>query len=72
MSAWRSTEDAPRDGTRIIGWYDGCPVVVWWRSGRSTKRYERGVTVWFWSSGYFRHADPDCWLPVPDGPEDVL
>jgi hypothetical protein len=68
-SDWQPAETAPRDGTRIIGWYGDKPIIVWWRSGRSTKRYEGGVTVWFWSSGYFRHGEPGCWQPVPDAPE---
>lgn len=65
MSAWRSTEDAPRDGTWILGRYaDRCRVVRW-RSGRSVKRYEGGVLVFFWSDGYFRHGDPEAWMPLP-------
>lgn len=66
---WRDMTEAPRDGTPIIGWFGdkGCKV-VWWREGPSTKRYESGVKVWFWSSGYFRHSEPECWQPCPEAP----
>lgn len=65
MSAWLPTTTAPRDGTWLLGLYVDRPRVVRWRSGPSTKRHERGVTVHFWSDGYFRHGDPIGWLPLP-------
>lgn len=65
---WQSMESAPRDGTRIIAWLDGRPIIVWWRSGPSTKRYEKGVKVSYWSSGYFRHPEPEAWQPCPEPP----
>jgi hypothetical protein len=68
MTRWKKMESAPRDGTRIIGWFGDRAIIVWWRSGRSTKRHESGVTVEFWSSGYFRHPEPDAWQPEPPPP----
>lgn len=67
MSAWRETEDAPRDGTRILGWFRDRSIVVFWRSGPGYKT-ERGQTVWYWSDGYSRYPEPDFWQPEPEPP----
>lgn len=66
--SWQPPEDAPRDGTRIIGWYGDRPIIVWWRLGPDNNA---GGKVWYWSSGYFRHPEPDCWQPCPEPPLGV-
>jgi hypothetical protein len=69
---WKSSDSAPRDGTRIIGWFSDKPIIVFWRSGTPTTRYRaKGETVSFWSDGYFRHPEPDCWQPAPPGPDGI-
>jgi hypothetical protein len=65
---WQPIETAPRDGTRIIGWFTDRPIVVWWRSGPGHGTNFAGGTVWFWSSGYCRHPEPDCWQAAPEPP----
>lgn len=68
---------APRDGTRIIGWYGDRPIIVWWREGPDYDLEamwvpERGKYIrprrHYWTSGYYRHPEPDAWLPVPERP----
>jgi hypothetical protein len=65
---WQPIETAPRDGTWILGLYVDRPRVIKWRSGKSTKRYESSVTVWFWSDGYFRPGEPVAWAELPSPP----
>lgn len=67
MSEWRETETAPRDGTRILGWFGDRCIVIFWRSGPGY-RAERGQTVWYWSDGYSRYPEPDFWQSEPEPP----
>lgn len=67
---WQPMDTAPRDGTPIIGWYgDHYTIVAWREGGEWVNRRRTGRTVWFWSSGYNRHPEPDCWQPVPAAPQ---
>lgn len=67
MSAWLQMRAAPRDGTRILGWFGDRTIVVFWRSGPGHKA-DRGKTVWYWSDGYSRYREPDFWQPEPPPP----
>lgn len=70
MSAWRPMEDAPRDGTRIVGWFRDRAIVVFWRSGPEyIERRQTGNTVSYWSDGYSRYSEPAAWQPEPGEPE---
>jgi hypothetical protein len=70
---WKSTDEAPRDGTRILGWFgDRCIVVFWRRGPRYVNRRPTGETVSYWSDGYSRFREPDAWQPEPSPPDAVL
>jgi hypothetical protein len=72
MSAggWKPSETAPRDGTRIIGWFSDRAIIVFWRDGPEyVNRRATGNRVWYWSDGYSRFREPDCWQPEPPGPD---
>lgn len=72
MTGWRSTQTAPRDGTRILGWFGDRCVAVFWRSGPGYARGRpTGAKIWYWSDGYGRHREPDCWQPQPDPPDSA-
>lgn len=66
-------ESAPRDGRRIVGWFGDRCIVVFWRSGPEYVRARgTGRLVWYWSDGYSRYREPDCWQPQPQGPDTAV
>lgn len=71
---WKPMDAAPRDGRRIIGWFEDRCIVVFWRSGpewvKAPGRRPRntGNIVWYWSDGYSRYPEPNAWQPEPAGP----
>ena len=63
-SPWLPIETAPKDGTAILGWWDGeCMIVDWC------------VVVERWGSTHdgedMFEPEPTHWMPLPDGPEGV-
>ncbi|MGJ0508908.1 MAG: hypothetical protein ACR652_17630 [Methylocystis sp.] len=74
---WQTMDTAPRDGSRIIGWFKDRAIVVFWRSGPKWEKnhnYGRRTngTIWYWSDGYSRYPEPDCWQPQPDPPAGAV
>lgn len=69
---WQPIDSAPRDGTRIIGWFKDRAIVVFWRSGPNYDRSIPHKVVSYWSDGYSRYPDPDCWKPEPDPPAGAV
>lgn len=74
MKRWQAMSRAPRDGSTIIGWFGDRCIIVFWRSGpewlKRMGRHPRqtGNTVWYWSDGYSRYPEPECWQPEPEPP----
>jgi hypothetical protein len=71
--AWQPMTSAPRDGTRIIGWFEDRCIAVFWRCGVAyvPNRYGKrrtNETAWYWSDGYSRYREPDFWQPEPEPP----
>lgn len=79
MTGWHPMDSAPRDGSRIIGWFADRAIVVFWRSGPewfkptpSSRPRQSGNTVWYWSDGYSRYPEPEAWQPQPEPPAKAL
>jgi hypothetical protein len=73
---WQLMSSAPRDATRIIGWFGDRCVVVFWRSGPELikrpgcRPRQTSNIVFYWSDGYTRFPEPHYWQPCPDAPHD--
>ena len=78
MNDWRAMTSAPRDGSRIIGWFGDRAIIVFWRSGPEwlkepgRRPRQTGNTAWYWSDGYSRFPEPECWQPQPVAPANDL
>jgi hypothetical protein len=77
MSEWLPMSKAPRDGTRIIGWFGDRSIVVFWREGPKYIRrvsghgwQQNGEKTWYWSDGYSRYPEPECWQSEPAPPDE--
>jgi len=65
---WQPIETAPRDGTRILGWYNG----VYERNiGEYVVVFYSAIPyrTWFDSTGMPIDGAPDKWMPLPPPPE---
>jgi len=57
---WQTIDTAPRDGTPIIGFWEGYkrPCVMWWN-------FADGA----FESFADRNEEPSHWLPLPERPD---
>lgn len=60
MSDWQPIQTAPKDGTPIIGHWEGYkrPCVMWWNF--ADKAFES------WAD---RNEEPSHWMPLPKFPQ---
>lgn len=74
QSAWRPIAEAPRDGTRILGWSAKYGFgETRWVSSEGTISAQQGIPGWFeWhepKSGWvFQWEDINYWMPLPQPP----
>jgi hypothetical protein len=65
---WRPIESAPRDGTRILGWYDDFYDAG---TGEFVTVYYHAIPYgsWFDTTGMPIESAPDKWMPLPPVPD---
>jgi hypothetical protein len=73
---WRPIETAPKDGTRVLGWFpqrgNGFQIAVTYFENEERFSYgKRTHTLQYWySSGFLNlHQEPSHWMPLPEAPE---
>lgn len=60
---WRPIETAPKDGTKILAWYDGQGhLLVHWG-------YAYGIRGWLDRNGNIEYT-PTHWMPFPKPPQE--
>lgn len=59
---WRPINTAPKDGTRILLWWDGdLAPVAWWEAGE----WQYAMSDVPFSDVFVRRYQPTHWAPAP-------
>ena len=61
MSDWQPIKTAPKDGTQVLGYFDGHVVVMLWFT------YSNDYTCWETVDAE-TEVDPTHWMPLPNPP----
>lgn len=70
-TAWQPIDTAPRDGTPILTWSDGCTeneacMVMWWTAEKADR------CGFGWEAYEVSHMlAPEFWMPLPAPPTDA-
>lgn len=68
MSEWQDIASAPKDGTRIMGWWPRagdngmCGIAEWIAPARDYCPH------WTWDGAWTPGIEPTHWMPLPDAP----
>jgi uncharacterized protein DUF551 len=78
VTDWRPMEDAPKDGSVILGWFPyyattaegGSVFVMRWDDERYCNKPKPHwkASGWVWGVRDQREKQPTHWMPVPDPP----
>lgn len=67
---WRTIDSAPKDGTQILAWWDGKPIITYW-----AKRYHfegwQAPSMMTVNAADKSAWNPTHWMPLPSAPGSV-